>query len=647
KDGGPTTASGDLYRYASRFGEVVTGTLEPVSTLASGRLSGLAAARASGLVAGRFRRPTIPIHPISRYHSYLKVTGLRLWSLVAPGGTCTATITAEQYLYTQPPAGSFNGTFSPPPGAQTVRFSIHQVAGAALFGPHFEGTYFVNGVAAGSVYLQWVSKYFRKCTVEIDTLTGAVAPQPVPAHPSSLAAAEGKANEDFRTMLASAGWDARIEYDETALPVPAGVTANACWSSANLHALMQGVRKPTTNLDAEWRLHCVVVPATMGCSRGIMYDTIQVPREGVASFSDDGYPTSNSANFGTAANQTQRNTPRAFMRSCSHEIVHGFNQIHQEQENGADNSIMTTTPSVADVLGGTASGDPGVFPDDISLEVNDHVRHHLIHMPDICVRPGGMTFGSGHGGTFVPQADRYTFAIDELMVTVKVEHGDVAIGEPVLLLYELTNTGTETIPVPADIAVEATYTTITVIDPRGRSKEMPPYVIRCESAGLTELSPGASLKAETRVFWSTEGFAFTRPGTHVIDVAVMWTTDGVPCLVRGQASVAVSTPTSTGDDEAATTLLHPEVGKFVALGGGAPHLTEALSRLASLSGASRGARADGARGGAGPKALRGFEGLMPPSQIELDQPRRERATGTPRQRSKSASSSTSAAARRR
>jgi hypothetical protein len=90
-----------------------------------------------------------------------------------------------------------------------------------------------------------------------------------------------------------------------------------------------------------------------------MFDSINVPREGVASFSDDGYPSGQSANFGTAANKKQREVPRAFLRSAAHELTHGFNQIHQENEGGADNSIMTTTPSVADSLaahGGTFPG---------------------------------------------------------------------------------------------------------------------------------------------------------------------------------------------------------------------------------------------------------------------------------------------------
>src|SRR5206468_10237199 len=140
-------------------------------------------------------------------------------------------------------------------------------------------------------------------------------------------------------------------YDQTNIAAPSGVNPTACWSNSDLHGLMQTVRNPATNLDQEWHIHLLVVPGQMGCGRGVMYDTIDVPREGVASYCNDGYSSGESAFFGTAANQEQRNVARAFMRSASHELGHGFNQIHQEQEGGADNSIMTTTPSVANVLG--------------------------------------------------------------------------------------------------------------------------------------------------------------------------------------------------------------------------------------------------------------------------------------------------------
>ena len=95
---------------------------------------------------------------------------------------------------------------------------------------------------------------------------------------------------------------------------------------------MTTVRNPATNLDAEWRVHMIVVPAKLGCSRGVMYDQIGVPREGCASFSDDGYPTVGLVELRSAANKKQRDVPRAFLRSATHELTHTLNQIHQEQE---------------------------------------------------------------------------------------------------------------------------------------------------------------------------------------------------------------------------------------------------------------------------------------------------------------------------
>ena len=57
------------------------------------------------------------------------------------------------------------------------------------------------------------------------------------------------------------------------------------------------------------------------------------------------------SHYDGAANQQQRNVPRAFLRSATHEVGHAFNQIHQGFEGGNDNSIMTPTPGVATVLG--------------------------------------------------------------------------------------------------------------------------------------------------------------------------------------------------------------------------------------------------------------------------------------------------------
>lgn len=604
--GGNTTISGDLYRFLDFPFPFPTPTPTPTPPTPAPSLPGIPFPFPFG----------IPIYSRSAYHSYLKVTRIQR-SPIFTNGPCLLTLTAQEYVYKQPPAGSFNGTFPAAPGTRTVTIVLSPAPAPTGFsGPYFEGKLFEGGVLKGTFSMGWVSSSFRRATVEIDTLTGSVPPTAVPA-------LSGGGTEDIRTVFATAGWDVNVIYDQVNVPVPAGVTATNCWSSANLHALMLSVRNPATNLDTQWRLHLVVVPAQLGCGRGVMYDQIGVPREGVASFSDDGYPAAESANFGAATNQLQRNVPRAYLRSACHELGHGFNQIHQEQEGGADNSIMTTTPSVADVLGGPATGTPGVFPTNINLGFNAHVRHHLIHFPDIVVRPGGMTFGSGHSST-VPQADesRNYFSPSELELRLTPAVGRVELGEPLELQWELVNTSAMPIPTPTDIGVEAQHAFINVIDPNGVSKPMASFVIRTDEVKIDALEPQKSLTAATRVFWSARsGFAFDKPGRHTIEVRILWGVAQAPLGVKASTDVWVNYPQSVTDSDAAETLLHPDVGMYVALGGGATHLTEAVARLDKAfasADASKALAMAGDQSQAVPKAIRGYRGILPFDVADAD-----------------------------
>jgi hypothetical protein len=592
RGGANATISGDLYRF-----------LNPVISLPVS-IATVATAVERPAAAGIFALPlAIPVYPRKQYHSYLKVTGIQLPPLIP--SKCEFTLTAQEYVYTQPPPGQFNGTFPAAPGTRTVRIVLKNAPPPpGYLSVYFEGKLFEGATEKGTFKMGWVSSFFRRATVEIDTLTGAVPPKAVPT-------ISGTGTEDFKTVFATAGWDLSVVYDQTNIPVPPGVTPTNCWSNADLHALMVANRKAGTDLDKEWRFHLIVVPARLGCSRGIMYDQIDVPREGSASFSDDGYPTGDSSNFGAAANKKQRDVPRAYLRSASHELGHGFNQIHQEQEGGADNSIMTTTPSVADVLGGPATGLPGVFPTNINLGFNEHVRHHLIHFPDPTVRPGGMTFGSGHS-SFVPSADtdRHYLSADDLELRVTAQQSQIALGEPVQLQWELVNNSSDAIPVPNDISTEALYATIEVINPNGVVKMMPPFVILCEGTKIENLDAGKSISASSRVYWSSRGFAFERTGRHVIEVQVKWSIAGVPFGARGRTDVWVNYPLTSTDNNVAATLMHPEVGMYVALGGGANHLTDAVDRLSRVftNGGGTGDTADG--GGGAPAAMRGYDGLL-------------------------------------
>lgn len=135
---------------------------------------------------------------------------------------------------------------------------------------------------------------------------------------------------------------------------------------------------------------------------------------------------------------------------------------------------------------------------------------------------------------------------------------------------------------------------------------MPSFVIQTDHVKVETLEPDAKPRtASTRLFWSSQGFAFPEPGHYEVEVRIIWTYDGVPFGVRRSIAVWVNYPQTTVDNEAAASLLHPEVGMYVALGGGAAHLAEAVTRLERVA----------ALGGEGdqpaPKVRRAYVDLLP------------------------------------
>jgi hypothetical protein len=97
--GGATTISGDLYRFFLFPWPLPTPALQAVE-------------------AG-----DIPIYARNRYYSYLRVIGIQRPPILTTE-PCRLVLTAQEYVYTQPPAGSFNGTFPAAPGTRTVTIEL-------------------------------------------------------------------------------------------------------------------------------------------------------------------------------------------------------------------------------------------------------------------------------------------------------------------------------------------------------------------------------------------------------------------------------------------------------------------------------------------------------------------------------------------
>jgi hypothetical protein len=192
----------------------------------------------------------------------------------------------------------------------------------------------------------------------------------------------------FDTVFERAGWDLSVHSVELSAARSARSEGDG-WTNADLGQLLETVRTPDLTHDERWRVDLLVVRRGMDTGLGVMFDLVD--RSAAACFSDGRYSAIHSAGYGAAAGRMQREVPRAFLRNALHEVTHAFNQLDQHRLGADDNSIMTTTARLAELLSIEGAGR---FPEDTRLTHNHEVRHLLNHLPDPVVRPGGWPFGS-------------------------------------------------------------------------------------------------------------------------------------------------------------------------------------------------------------------------------------------------------------
>jgi hypothetical protein len=492
----------------------------------------------------------IPIYARANYYSYLKGTSASLISLKQEHCPCTFSLTFDEFRYEHPASG-FDGSFPAAP-TRTIRFSLKHTSTP----DSYEGNVWEGATLLGTVTMRWVSSSFRRATLVIHRLEGADEPAAV-------------GTEYFNTVFQTAGWHLSVN-SAGEVPLPASLEGvqdpNECWTFPNMATLMESLPGyDPLELDSVWRAHLMAIPATLDCSRGWMFDSgsgnpNDIGREGAVTQSHDGYPAGDSSNFGVAEDGLQRDFPRAFLRSASHEVGHTFNQIHQNFEGGNDNSIMTVTPSVADVL----AADGLVFPDDINLSFNQTVRRHLVHLPDPAVRPGAIEFfGSAINA---PQADQVVW-LPELDVAIEADTESLVLGEPLMLRWTITNISALPVPVPRSVDVASLTARLSVTDPDGVVTFLrPAEQTACVQNPLCDLAPKESVSGDTVVFWGRDGFTFRNPGRHIVEVMVLWQVSGLDVGVDGETALWVSYPVSDADNRVAALLFDPEVGRAVALG---------------------------------------------------------------------------------
>jgi hypothetical protein len=486
----------------------------------------------------------IPILRRSRYRYYVRVTSLPELFYRGAGFT----LGFELWRYTAPNGWALESTLS----ARMIRMAAP--TGYPSPSDYAEGDVKnATGSVVGRLTMGWLSPYYRRCSVEIDTVSGSEQPT------------TDAAGHTWQSVMDELGWQVDVRLSDTNVAEPSGDS----WSDAEMHAAMLA-RRDAVKLDREWRYHVLAVKNIDSTPRGIMYDAAgtdsnNVPREGIGIPShwtiDPGWGTVSGQRFGTAS--------APYFRTAIHEIGHALGLVH----NFADFGFMCTSDVIA--AGGTPSNP---FPNNIQWSYHTDNLKQLRHYPDPFVRPGAVAFGGASSTTPAITPTDLEVDVDGLALVVTPLLGEVPIGAPVRVGIGLVNRSAQPMRVPADLSLKGDFVSGEVVDPTGNARSFR-TVVRCiEDHAFMLLQPGESIEDSMTLMRGSEGALFAVPGVHEVRVEVHWDAEEMIARVEGGTTVMV-TGAADADHAAAAhaVLATPDAHLVLAIGG--DHLIDGIAAI--------------------------------------------------------------------
>ncbi|UCH92624.1 MAG: hypothetical protein JSV88_20330 [Candidatus Aminicenantes bacterium] len=407
-----------------------------------------------------------------------------------------------------------------------------------------------SNIVLGHMVVVWVSPFLRQAVIEIDRVAASECPS------------EDMECKEWQAIFKKAGWDVTMEISDENVEEPEDFS----WSTSELHQKMMKYRQ-NGDLDKEWRYHLLAIRQLDDKEAfGLMYDNTisginDIPREGAAIASHVMFPGKDF--WGKCKGNRFGASKGPYIRTAIHEIGHAMMLYHPD--NVYENYIMQKTVNIANNAYNAVP--PQQFPDNIEWSFSPRDIRLLCHLPDIAVRPGGVSFGTPHHRLPVNVRDEVVEA-DGLEMEVSALNEVVPMGAPVRVNFSLINRSDREQLVPGSLSMKTGHISGRVIDPLGAAQDFATIHQYTMDIMPQTLSPGESINHSVTLLWGTEGPLFPTSGYYRIIIEINWYLEGLRMRIAGSTSVMITSPTDDEHARAALKVLStPDTLLSLAIGG--------------------------------------------------------------------------------